>query len=309
MNTAPHALHTLLDRSVALPPEYGRGLTTHLPMALQALDALGATSAQMARFFVTYSARFGAAADDAPFHARRIAFGERIAAQGADAVVAQALPGLWPGAAGAAFHGLIRTAHAVQAGHAGELAAALAYWSLNAAAVPEVATSPTPLPFAQWSDELETAALATRGAARLISARIAQAVQSPAYARLAAALASEDTTLEKLSGWAASLYARSGNFTVLHLVTGLRAARVLLARWPAPESTTAALVRAVTAAALASNLATRDSRVPLRSWAEVREAALVSDDDHVIKLVHACIDDAAVYGEGERLAAASRVLA
>ena len=34
-----------------------------------------------------------------------------------------------PGVAAAAFHGLIRTAHAVQSGHAGEVAAALAYWA------------------------------------------------------------------------------------------------------------------------------------------------------------------------------------
>jgi hypothetical protein len=135
-----------------------------------------------------------------------------------------------------------------------------------------------------------------------------QVVQGPAYARLAAALAPEEATLEGLAGWAASLYARSGNFTVLHIVTGLRAARVLLSRWPAPPGTLMGLVRAVTAAALASNLASNSGRVVPSSWAAVRAAALVSDDDHAIKLVHACVEESAAYGEGDRLAAATRVL-
>ncbi len=48
---------------------------------------------------------------------------------GVDATLRTLLPDLLPGVAAAAFHGLIRTAHAVQSGHADEVAAALAYWA------------------------------------------------------------------------------------------------------------------------------------------------------------------------------------
>ena len=36
-------------------------------------------------------------------------------------------------------------------------------------------------------------------------------------------------------------------------------------------------------------------------------AAITSDDDHVIKLVHACREEATVYGEGNYLHAAALV--
>jgi hypothetical protein len=306
-------LHRLLDRNLALPAEYAHGMTNHLPMALHALHALGAGAPQLERFFAAYARRFeggrAGCADPAGFAEARAVFDARIAEHGSDAVVAEALPRLWPGVAGAAFHGLIRTAHAVQAGHAGELAAALAYWAVRAQAVPEAGPPSSPMPLAAWTGELEAAALQARFPGSSISGRMAHAVASPAYQRLAAALAPEDATLERLAGWAARLYARSGNFTVLHTVTGLRAARVLMARWPAPAGTGPVLVRALTAALLASHLATNTARAPLRSWAEVRAAALASDDDHAVKLVHACVEETAAYGEGERLAAASRVLA
>ena len=59
----------------------------------------------------------------------RATFAAALARDGRDAVLRAALPALLPGVAAAAFHGVIRTAHAVEAAHDGELAAALAYWA------------------------------------------------------------------------------------------------------------------------------------------------------------------------------------
>jgi hypothetical protein len=49
----------------------------------------------------------------------------------------------------------------------------------------------------------------------------------------------------------------------------------------------------------------------LPDWDELRAAAIASNDEHVIKLVHACTDDSAAYGEDEgvRRATATRALA
>jgi hypothetical protein len=218
------------------------------------------------------------------------------------------LPHLWPGVAAAAFHGLIRTAHAVQAGHAGEIAAGLAYWAARWQAVPARPNKGPPMAFADWSAQLETQAATLRGGAGLISLRIDAVVHSGAHAEMACALHIEPTLLAALSDWAASLYARSGNFTVLHLVTGLRAARVL---WPWVEDVTAAtqaLVRALAAAVLASNLALRSDEPAPMGWDALRAAAIACDDDHVIKLIHACVEGAALHGEGARRRAAARAL-
>jgi cytochrome P450 len=47
----------LLEASSRLHPLYGDGLSNHLPMTLIALDALGASSAQLQRFAAHYSPR------------------------------------------------------------------------------------------------------------------------------------------------------------------------------------------------------------------------------------------------------------
>ena len=56
-------------------------------------------------------------------------FHDAVACDGAHTTLRESLPDLMPGVAAAALHGVIRTAHAVESGHAGELAEALAYWA------------------------------------------------------------------------------------------------------------------------------------------------------------------------------------
>ena len=51
-------LHRLLDDDQALPPETATGLTSHLPMALQALQALGASAARLQAFRAAHQAHF-----------------------------------------------------------------------------------------------------------------------------------------------------------------------------------------------------------------------------------------------------------
>lgn len=315
------ALHEALDGSLEYPPEYRSGLSSHLPMALHALWALGATPARMRAFAGRYAERFGTArapqggtvlADWRAARGRidawadlRATFSAQLARDGTDATLRGALPDLWPGAAGAAFHGLIRTAHAAQAGHPGELAVALAYWAARWQAVP-AGTPGEPMPFDAWATSLEAAALRSRPAGALISGRLAAAAGSQAYAQRSERLTVD--TLRPLADLAASLYARSGNFTVLHVVTATRAARVLMPWSSNPAAVRAGFVRAYTAAVLASHWEPKDATVRALTWPAVRDAAIASDDDHVIKIVHALIEERAVYGDGARLAAAARAV-
>ena len=141
----PDTLHPLLTANLQFPPEYQDQLSNHLPMALHALSALGAPEARLRSFFDRYAQRFGDArapqaaaaaldwralrAQPAAYAALCASFAAMIDAIGVDATLRRTLPDLWPGVAAAAFHGLIRTAHAVQGGHPGELAHALAYWA------------------------------------------------------------------------------------------------------------------------------------------------------------------------------------
>lgn len=142
---ATPTLIRLVDQNLRRSPEYGAGLSNHLPMALHALHVLGAGDAGLERFAAAYVERKQLAAvatgdglrpaagprlgDFASFPAWHAHFSARIAATGPRAALVESLPTLWPGVAAAAFHGAIRTAHAWELGHPGELAAALAYWA------------------------------------------------------------------------------------------------------------------------------------------------------------------------------------
>jgi hypothetical protein len=319
------AWHRLLDANLGLPPEYADQLTNHLPMALHALAELGADDTRMQQFFERYARRFegrvaGPAAQAAvdwlalrgqaeTFAPLRAAFAAALARDGRDAVLRAALPALLPGVAAAAFHGAIRTAHAVEAAHEGELANALAYWAWRWQPL-EPAPRGTALPLHVWCERLVTAGLSCAFNGSLISLRMAHAARSAAYRELAGSLAPAIDLPQRLLAFAAQRYADTRNFTVLHMVTGMRALRVLL---PWVRDTDAALrevVPAFTAAYLSAGI--RPAALPPTptiDWPSVVRRAIVSDDDHVIKLVHACRCAAQQKVPGPFLEAAARAVA
>ena len=139
-------LAKLLTETEAYDPEYGGGLCNHLPMALTALDQMGATPGQLNEYRRTHvswleklpereAAPAGAwpfrKADHAGFVDLQADFRQRITRDGWEAVLRATLPELAPGLSAAAFHGLIRTAMGVTSKHDGEIAAGLAYWAAH----------------------------------------------------------------------------------------------------------------------------------------------------------------------------------
>jgi hypothetical protein len=295
-------LAALLDDGARFDPEYRGGLSNHLPMALAALHRLGAGDERLAAFAHGYSKRLDAApaaepslagnawtgrlGERAAWPAYRSLFAEWLAREGADGVLPQVLPALMPGCAAAAFHGLIRTAHAMQSGHSRELADALAYW----------ACSHLPLD--------GRPAATHRG---LISEAMQDAAATPAFAQASAALVVDGGTLESLARDAATLYAGSGNFVVLHLVTGCHAMRVLLPFAEEPPAALRDFARAYLAGRAAS-LARRGQPARLLPWHKLVAVALSSDDEHLIKLVDSCREEEAAYGGGDWRRAASRAV-
>lgn len=303
------ALQELLSRGTGFDAEYGPSLSNHRPMALTALYRLGADESRLRAFATTYERRLhpmppletwpsgvawaGRLGDPRAWPAYRHLFAQWLLHEGPD-MLPQVLPRLLQGVGAAAFHGLIRTAYALDAGHAGELADALAYWACR------------------WLD------LGTAGSARgavtadpatalraLSASRIAPAAHDLIVHRMqaAAAVRSFDavvqalridpaTTLPRLARLAARLHARSGNFTALHLVTSAHALRGVLARVE-PEDVPAALAaywRAYVAGVVAAGAVLDRAPAP-QPWDELVAAALASDDDHLVKLVDAAREE------------------
>jgi len=339
-------LQAWLLRSSIYPPEYDDQLSSHLPMALQALHSLGADEAQMQAFFEHYIPRFQG--HMAPAHGRalvdwrsvlgrpecfadlRASFESQLVTQSVDEVLPQSLPVLLPGLTAVAFHGAIRVAHAVEGGamsdaaQRAELASALAYWASRWQRLPEPAASAQAAPdlsLSDWSEQLQTGGRSWRSEARLIFLRMMEASSQPLYKDLAPRMPLRSNLREcvaDLASLALGYYLASGNFTVLHMITGLRALRVLMPWLPAALQQDPGAQRLLAQAFVAAYMA---GRVQLRpsiktslpdeelNWPDLMIAARASSDDHAIKLVHACREEMRVYGDARYLPAAALVLA
>ena len=310
--SAAAVLQRLLDEGAAHDCEFRGGLSNHRPMALTALAALGAGEARLEAFAAAYARRLNKAPKPVawksgePWRGRfgqraawpryRDLFGQWIAHEGSGAVLAQALPPLFEGAGAAAFHGLIRTAYAVRAAHRGELVDGLAYWSCRwldlgaarpAGRVADALKLLKALPIELQQDH------------GLIFERMQGAAAGAEFEGAVTRLRVDEGTLERIARAAAQLYALSGNFTVLHLVTGAQALRVLLPFVDGPDETQAALGafwRAAVAGALASGARFERQPPAPKPWDELVAAALASDDEHLIKIVDACREEQRHHG-------------
>ena len=201
---ASHRLAALLDQAAGLGPEYGPGLSSHLPMALAALAALGADDARLQQYFDHASTAFGAHRPPVTPHSLGAAwtslrgridafdalaahFAASLAQEGVDRVLRGSLPGLLDGVCAAAFHGLIRVAYAAQAGRPAELAAALAYWGCRWLPLPRPGAGVELEPDA-WCERLLAAPTLPRPAGASITARVEAVVGNASYATLAGRL-------------------------------------------------------------------------------------------------------------------------
>ena len=321
-------LTTLLDRAQAFAPEYDGSLSTHLPMALVALNALGADASRMEAFFTTISARLNAASpasaacddwlamrgDRAAFASIRAHFLQEIAEHGRDAVLRQALPSLVDGVGAVAFHGLLRTASATVANNDTELASGLAVWASGylpltsfVAAQPFDANS---VNVADWLAHMAAQGDAWRVDTGMITPQMRAFVRTPAFRNGVDRLVVHDNTLRELATLALATYLRSADFTVLHLITSAHALRLLMPWLDEPLVAVRRYARAYAAGVAASGvkLDAPMISVAVLSWPEALQAGTTSDDEHVIKLVYACHEEWQETGDADYQRAASLVV-
>lgn len=312
---ATAALCRLLERATDLGPEYGAGLSSHLPMALCALHDMGANAVRLEQFFEKYARRFAQSplpatsrtmSGDWRSHRGRLGdlgalagyFRTALSDEGADALLRRVLPDLMSGVGAAAFHGLIRTAYAADSAQRTDLASALAYWACRWLPLPARTADPggatvhraDRLTADAWTQTLVSTQVAPPPQGRLITDRIQRVVGLDAYAALAGRLVVTADTLARLAAFALDRYLVSRNFTVLHLVTSAHAMRVILPWLEDVEAAVGHYADACAAAYLSCGIAPDAPALPVPdwSWPQVIAKALESDDDHVIKLVHSC---------------------
>jgi catechol 2,3-dioxygenase-like lactoylglutathione lyase family enzyme len=290
LGRAPEYLDAQQASSGDLPPS-GGAYSSHLPMALHALAALGAGEARLRGWARTAFADLPTISPWPELDAAERRHAEALASESTGALLARRLPLLMPGCGAMAFHALIRTAHAWEAGHKPQLARALAYWTVRSAPLQGPAEiDGERLGLHDWLDGLLALPVPDNMNQPWISARMLHAAAQPGFQAIAPRLRLEPGLLADIAHWAASTYAGSGNFTILHLLTATRAMSLLLPLL-APGARPAALrdfTRQAGAALIASRWRGQLSSPPAAGdWDSLRAAAIAQDDEHAIKLVHA----------------------
>jgi hypothetical protein len=316
-------LKDLLARTRLYHPSYRGGLSNHTPMALIALDRIGAPPSRLEAFAdmdlqkMEPAPQPGSGIDagnwrerlgEEPAYADYLGFFQgEVARLKWRATLRTYLPALVPGLAAAAFHPMIRTAFGVIAEDEGEIAVGLAYWAANYLAFPQAqdetqAVDPWLLPaedpltllgqLRQQNDfEFQS------DPDNFIDDELAIAAGHPRFPGVANALGIDELTFGRLRQAAALLYLATDDFSALHGVTGLHAARVLADYMDDRRAFAGAAWQALLALYLALNrpelpgneTVAAATAADLPDWNEILPRAAASDDDHVVKLVFACL--------------------
>lgn len=317
MTTVSSACARLLADARAFGPLYGPGFSNHLPMALVALERMGAAPPVLERFAGAYRPRLQPAGMAEPVGDPRTLLGrqhnyaglERFFVQAVDAggeaaVLRRWLPVLMPGLAAGGFHAMIRLAYGLEAGDRGELCAGLAFWVF--------ACKPVPVPAQRTEADLETIAarVATaagdlHGAGPTIGARMTAVEGHPAL--LGAQPVS--ITLPDVAAFALDAFHGSEDFMLLHTVTACHAFRCVATWLEDQDAALRQLWQAVLLAWLAAVRQGPRARQAGIGWNEIMQRATGSTDDHVIKLCWTARAEQGAHGDPRYLDIAARAVA
>lgn len=326
------ALTALLDTELAYDATTSGQLSNHLPMALVALHRLGASDARLEAFAARYRDRLAPVPASVPisgfdewlaargrqgaYGSLRAYFDTAVRALGPDAVLRHHLTHLVDGISGAAFHGVIRLAYALESRSDARTAAGLAYLSevyqpLGARGRSAPWTADPPAALRRLSDVAVLQRLARSGN---IGEQMRQVAAHPSFAGVVDWLEVTGDTPARLTAVAVSLYAATDDFTALHGVTASHAISVVAPYVEDRDGLCAWWFQAL-AAAYVTIGAPRltDPAAPLEAWLAaptgweaIADVATGSDDEHVVKLVYSARELHAVSGEPLLQAAAAR---
>lgn len=310
------ALQELLDAGCQYGAEYKRGLSNHLPMALIALERLGADTERLSKFAEFYATRLEPMppAEDISVSTANWAenlgnhrhnrgyvdfFGAELRRLGRTELLASYLPKLIRGVAGGAFHPLIRLAYALDADLDSEVVHALAAWAIAYLELGEPPAA-TGLPLFDQLERLRSSPLLRdfKPVGPNIFSRLALIGEHSAFSWFGGVPPGTDLTTVREA--ALAIYAGSGdNFTALHLVTATHALRLVVQEVPTLTSSVTHFWRAVGAAYVSIKMPKPKGNVPLVDvdWETIAPVACASNDDHVIKFVYTCREEERAYSD------------
>lgn len=325
-------LGELLDDELSFDATTSTRLSNHLPMALVALDRLGAGAERLRAFAAHYRTRLVPVeleAGIATFEQWRSALGRRgtygamrtyferaVTFDGTDAVLRRHVPLLVDGVGGAAFHGVIRLAYALEVQRPRRVAAGLAYLSAVHQPLGERgrATARTSDPLEALGEVAALGGVVTAASSGNIGERMRTVGAHAAFDGVVDWLEVGPDTQERLIAAAVALYAATDDFTALHGVTGSHALSMLTPYVEDADALVGFWFQALAAAYLTIGAPALGSPgAAIEPWLEapagwptVSAAAIESDDEHVVKLVYTARELDAQRGDPLLLACAAR---
>src|SRR6185436_2834829 len=179
---------------------------------------------------------------------------QRLRAEGLEKVFAESAMPLAAGLGSAAFHGAIRLAYALESEIDAEVAHALAYWLATLTPLPECTVpvgGESPAQVLQAISR-DPAYGGRRPPGPSIAKRMDDAAHGPAFAGYVARLSPAFLHVDALAQALIQAYAATGDFTLLHGVTGCHAFGKLLPLFPNQLHATCCAWTAFVAAYMAS---------------------------------------------------------
>ncbi len=317
-------LETVLSRARADSVEFPYLLANHVPMILIALDRLGASPERLEEWYEQYreshklppvppiiapitregwAETLGDRTREADYRAFFIGETRRL---GIDAVIRIYLPAMVSGLAGSATHPLMRLAYGVLKKDDLEVGTALGYWATCYLPLPPAtgAAPDTDDPGRVLADIGDIDGIRTyETETDLLWHNIRAVAALPGFRPVIDRLAFGVDTPRRMAATSLALFAATMDFSALHSVTGMHWLRLVSPHLDNTEpfyrsfwQVIASLVPKIGFPALPSAEALEEMRNrPAPAWAEIKRAAIASDDEHDVSLVFSALQEEEVW--------------
>lgn len=319
-------------------PQFSQGLSNHLPMAVQALQTMQASDAQILNYIEHASSKLEQlpSADNVLQlqHWHEVCelkgkythyltlhhyFSTKINNDLNNPLIALYIQDLAPGISSGAFHPFIRLGHALASNNVLEVVSAFAYWIY---AYDELTWPDNPLQ-ANSSLNITIGSLLNgvdwptgRLGIKMVTSDIRQVREQPSFHQLSFKPDSKNIDFEEMELSAINLYLACDDFTVLHAVTATYSTRIVKELYPQIDNLLIYLWQAVVTAYLSKGITASHQQSTLKRLAtqtcyhreQIRHRACHSLDDHSIKLAAVCLQMHQITGNVNYLLAISRKL-
>jgi hypothetical protein len=311
-------LNHLLSESRNFGCEYQDALSNHLPMALIALNRIGASDDQLSKFYSSYvpvlkrQEADGLKIDNLNWtyflgqhiynSSYRDFFLSEIGQIGIDQVVSKYLPVLVPGLSGGAFHPLIRLAYAIEIKSEWETAEALASWAMAYQELGKINGSKNQPPIKLLESFKILSAVVAKNPISIrgdnVFSYLKSVGDSEVFSHFFVNLNLDQISLSEIADLTIKLYlSTQDSFTALHCVTATHAMRVMSPYLHGNEALKY-LWQSVCSVYVVTKCVVINENPDIKnlsSWENIFEVARDHENDHVIKFSYTTHEEFLIY--------------